>query len=114
MHEITMYYPMRAVRTRTHKLIWNLAHPLPCPMAGDIEKSPSWLALKRLGTTVGGRTLEQYLHRPAYELFDLEKDPHEMKNVADDPAYADVLKDLRSQLMARLKETNDPWLEGGE
>ena len=63
---------------------------------------------------VGGRTLEQYLHRPAYELFDLEKDPHEMKNVADDPAYADVLKDLRSQLMARLKETNDPWLEGGE
>jgi N-sulfoglucosamine sulfohydrolase len=114
MHEITMYYPMRAVRTRTHKLVWNLAHQLPYPIAGDLEKSPSWLACKRLGTTVGGRTLDQYLHRPAYELFDLEKDPHEMKNVADDPAYAEVLKDLKSRLTARLNETNDPWLEGGE
>ncbi len=37
-----------------------------------------------------------------------------MKNVADDPAHADVLKELKSQLTARLKETNDPWLEGGE
>ena len=30
-HEITMYYPMKVVRTRTHKLLWNIAHPLPFP-----------------------------------------------------------------------------------
>ena len=28
-HEVTMYYPMRMVRTRTHKYILNLAHELP-------------------------------------------------------------------------------------
>ena len=30
-HEVTMYYPMRVVRTRKHKLIWNIAHGLPYP-----------------------------------------------------------------------------------
>src|SRR5262249_33686681 len=35
-HEITMYYPMRMVRTRTYKLILNLAHQLPFPFASDI------------------------------------------------------------------------------
>ncbi|MEG0565708.1 MAG: sulfatase-like hydrolase/transferase, partial [Hungatella sp.] len=32
----------------------------------------------------------QYEH----ELYDLSKDPHEMKNVAKDPAYTNILKDL--------------------
>ncbi|HVK13519.1 MAG TPA: sulfatase, partial [Gemmataceae bacterium] len=41
-HEITMYYPMRMVRTRTHKLILNLAHPLSVPSAGDLYNSPTW------------------------------------------------------------------------
>ncbi len=39
----------------------------------------------------------------AWELYDLEKDPREMKSVAGDPAYADVEKQLREEL-ARLKE----------
>ncbi|MDX1947061.1 MAG: sulfatase [Pirellulaceae bacterium] len=39
----------------------------------------------------------------AWELFDLEKDPHELKSVFADPAYASVLADLQKEL-ARLKE----------
>jgi arylsulfatase A-like enzyme len=37
-----------------------------------------------------------------WELFDLEKDPHELKNVYADPAYAPVVKELKEEL-ARLK-----------
>jgi len=33
-----------------------------------------------------------------WELFDLKKDPQEMKSVYADPAYADVVKDLKKQL----------------
>jgi len=41
---------------------------------------------------------------PAYwELYDLEKDPHEMNNVYADPAYATAVKDLKAELL-RLKE----------
>lgn len=33
-----------------------------------------------------------------WELYDLEKDPHEIRNVYDDPAYASVVKELRAEL----------------
>jgi len=39
----------------------------------------------------------------AWELFDLQKDPHELKNVYGDPAYAGVVKDLKAEL-ARLQK----------
>src|SRR5262249_3392463 len=35
-HEVTMYYPMRAVRTRRYKYIRNLAHKLDYPFASDL------------------------------------------------------------------------------
>ena len=33
-----------------------------------------------------------------WELFDLEKDPCEMHSVYDDPAYADTVKELKTEL----------------
>jgi arylsulfatase A-like enzyme len=53
-----------------------------------------------------------------WELFDLETDPHELKSVYDDPAYADVRQELAAEL-ARLRtelkvpEVDDPWASGG-
>jgi len=40
---------------------------------------------------------------PAWELFDLKKDPQEMNSVYNNPAYANIVKDLKTQLR-RLKE----------
>jgi arylsulfatase A-like enzyme len=42
------------------------------------------------------------------ELYDLEKDPHEMNNVCDDPAYADILQRLRERLAEWMEETKNP------
>jgi arylsulfatase A-like enzyme len=39
----------------------------------------------------------------AWELFDLEKDPRELKSVYDDPAYASVVAEMKKEL-TRLKE----------
>jgi hypothetical protein len=46
--------------------------------------------------------------RPARELYDLRKDPFELRNVADDPAYAAILKHLETRLLDELKATGDP------
>lgn len=45
--------------------------------------------------------------RPAEQLFDIESDPHQVKNLADDPQYSDVVKELRGKLTAKLKSIND-------
>ena len=37
-------------------------------------------------------------HAPEWELFDLERDPQEMRNVYDDPAYAGVRRELTVEL----------------
>src|SRR5262245_28498797 len=98
-HEITMYYPMRRVRTPTHKVIVNLANPLPVPFASDLYDSDTWQGiLKRNDTMVGKRSRDAFEHRPREELFDLAKDPDELKDVAADPAYANTLKELKGRL----------------
>jgi hypothetical protein len=51
-----------------------------------------------------------YGRRPREELFDLKKDPHQMCNVATDPAYAEVVEHLRSALLEELQRTGDPRL----
>jgi len=110
-HEITMYYPMRVVRTRTHKLIWNIAHPLPYPFASDLFESKSWQgALARKLTAFGPRTIQAYTQRPAFELYDLERDPLESTNLAADPKHAQVLAALKAKIKAFQERTGDPWV----
>ncbi len=41
------------------------------------------------------------------ELFDLKKDPNELKNVADDPAYAEIKKMMRQKLIDVRKQYKD-------
>jgi N-sulfoglucosamine sulfohydrolase len=53
-----------------------------------------------------------FLKRPAEELYDLGKDPDQLKNVADDLAYAKIKSDLGSRLAAELKATGDPRVAG--
>ena len=44
------------------------------------------------------------------ELYDLEQDPHEMKNLIDNPEYESVLKEMRQKLVEWMEETDDPGL----
>ncbi|RMF41346.1 MAG: sulfatase [Planctomycetota bacterium] len=45
--------------------------------------------------------------RPPEMLFDIEADPHEVRNLADDPAYAEVVVALRQRLRERVKGMPD-------
>ncbi|MFT5466340.1 MAG: arylsulfatase A-like enzyme [Verrucomicrobiales bacterium] len=45
--------------------------------------------------------------KPAEELYDLEADPHETKNLAADPALAETLIDLRTRLSSHVKALPD-------
>lgn len=111
-HEVTMYYPMRVVRTSRYKLIWNVAHPLPFPFASDLWGSATWQATLARGPDAryGLRTVSDYVQRPRFELYDLQRDPDEVANLADDPAQEEILADLQARLRAFQERTDDPWL----
>jgi len=128
-------YPQRAIRTATHALIINFRPdrwPLgdPYRLAGpseptereletetfvtlpDEDAGPAKAWLVRARHTDPWRAHFEWVYgkRPRHELYDLVKDPHETTNVADDPAYADVLADLEDRLMDELERTGDPRL----
>ena len=111
-HEITMYYPMRVVHTGRFKLIWNIAHQLPYPFASDLWEAPTWQDIFRQGLEAryGQRTVEAYIHRPRFELYDLEDDPHEIHNLADAPDHRERLAELQGKLKRFQERTGDPWL----
>ena len=111
-HEVTMYYPMRTVRSGKFKLIFNIANPLPYPFASDLFASPTWQAVLKRNDEYelyGQRSVKAYLHRPRFELFDLDADPHETKNLAEDPAHQTTFETLQAKLKKWQEATNDPW-----
>jgi N-sulfoglucosamine sulfohydrolase len=106
-----MYYPMRVLRTRKHKLIWNIAHGLEYPFASDLYESATWQDTLKSGAKVyGKRSIEAYLHRPKFELYDLESDPDEVNNLAEDPKHAKLLAEHQQKLKAFQHRTKDPWI----
>jgi N-sulfoglucosamine sulfohydrolase len=50
--------------------------------------------------------------RPFVQLYDLEKDPHELNDVGGRPEYADVRRRLSRRLHEWMKQVDDPILKG--
>jgi N-sulfoglucosamine sulfohydrolase len=115
------YFPQRSVRGDRYKLIESL---LPDTIHPDYDKT--------IGKLHGDYSAQNYsgtldLHTviadarpdvkaayalmrkpPRYQLYDLEQDPYEFKDLADDPKYAGILSDLKQRLTRWRAETNDP------
>lgn len=111
-HEIQMYYPMRVVRDKEYKLIWNIAHGLPYPFASDLWRASSWQAqfLKGMTAPYGQKTVGDYIYRPQFELYHISEDPYESENLAGKTEYAEILKTYQEKLKAFQKEMDDPWI----
>jgi len=90
-----------AIRSNTHVTL------------ADMDASPTkaWLIAHR--NEPQWRWFYQYAFgkRPTEELYDLRTDPDQVKNLADDPAWADTRRDLSDRLMKILTEARDPRLE---
>jgi N-sulfoglucosamine sulfohydrolase len=54
---------------------------------------------------------DRWLRPPQYELYDLQDDPAEWNNLAEDPRHAEVKARLLSALTAMREETRDPFLD---
>jgi N-sulfoglucosamine sulfohydrolase len=109
-HEVTNYWPTRYMRTPKFKYHRNIAWKLDFPFAADLYGSLTWEGIRNSKPTMlGSRSLKAYIQRPPEELYDLEADPQEVNNLAEDPKYAAQLKEMRTELEAWQVRTDDLW-----
>ncbi|MFX0028386.1 MAG: sulfatase [Candidatus Hermodarchaeota archaeon] len=97
------YDPLRAIRTKNYKFIINFKKY-------DKEyQIDEFTAREPIG-----KYISQFINSPRRkeELYDLNKDPKEVNNLAYDTSYKDIKKKLKEDLYNWMKSTNDPILEG--
>jgi uncharacterized sulfatase len=126
-------YGIRAVRSEKFRYIRNL-HPENLPRSFISEPRPlrgsiryllsygvwvppgvpaywsSWLERAEHDALAAER-IGSYLYRPAEELYDLERDPHELVNLAGVDTYGLVVKELNQQLVCWMREQGDPEID---
>ncbi len=130
-------YPQRALRTQEYLYVvnfepdrWPMGDPYRLDSAdepdatvlagnthatlADMDSGPTkaWLVAHRKDPKWKSFYDLAFAKRPREELYALDSDPHEMKNVAADPQFARVKSQLHEQLLAELKRSGDPRVTG--
>lgn len=109
-------YPVRAVRSAGWEYIRNLApgseHHTHIDKARSEDGKGYWSSWVRKAEqdAAAAAIVKRYHTRPAEELYDLNADPHELRNLAADPAQAGRLAQFRSELDAMMKAEGDEGL----
>ncbi|MDN5216967.1 sulfatase [Fulvivirgaceae bacterium BMA12] len=108
------YDMIRAVRDKRFKYLKNFrpeqGYYLPVSYR---EQMPVMQELLRLRDSGGLNEAQGLWFRPTKaveELFDTQSDPHELKNLADDPGYKDKLEELRQECDRWMLEIDDKGL----
>jgi N-sulfoglucosamine sulfohydrolase len=100
----------RAVRSKRYKYIRNFYDDLPLTPPADALRSPTYRKMQALRDEGKLNTAQMACFlkpRSQEELYDLQIDPYEMKNLATDPDYAETLKRLRFALEQWQNQTMD-------
>ena len=106
------YDTKRAVRDHRFKYIRNLqpnlGYYLPVSYREQMATMQELLRLRDAGELDEFQSQWFRTSKPEEELFDTETDPHELFNLAEDPAYAERLIKMRTELNRWMKDTSDP------
>ena len=120
-------YPARGIRTDDYLYIrnyeadrWPAGTPhyekvqAPNAWLADCDNSPTkWFLWENRNDPALRKYYElSFAKRPAEELYDLQKDPGQVVNVAGDPEYVRIRKDLSVRLTQGLLAAGDPRIEG--
>lgn len=107
----TNFYPQRTVRNDRYKLIENL-------LVGQVNPGYDFTNDRFEGVLpaieAAPDTVREAYHRmerpPRFELYDLQSDPYEFRNLANSNEHAAIFEDLKQRLAAWRQQTKDPLL----
>ncbi|MEM8889129.1 MAG: sulfatase [Bacteroidota bacterium] len=105
------YDMIRAVRDKQYKYIRNFQpeKPMYLPVAyrENMPVMKELLRMREAGELNEVQALWFKETKAPVEFYDLEKDPHEVNNLADDPTYADKIKELSEEMDRWMEEIGD-------
>lgn len=112
-------FVQESVRDRRWKLIWNPEQPRPAAHAGMYldEDEAGFAACGLLASERAAlppllkEVFDRYENPPLYELYDLLNDPHEMRNLAEDPKHAAERARLVAALQSMQERMLDPFAD---
>lgn len=100
------YFPIRSVSDGKFRLILNLTPEVKFHNTVT-ERDRFFQDWKNNKDPKIKNLAQRYQKRPAIELYDDETDPYNMNNLADDPKYADTIKQLRKKLQEWMSYCGD-------
>ncbi len=100
---------IRAIRDKEFKYIRNFMTDRPLMQSQYRDITPAYKNFMEVWKSGVAPFADEWLsdERAAEELYDIVNDPHEIHNLAADPAYAEVLAKMRSRLETWIEETDD-------
>jgi N-sulfoglucosamine sulfohydrolase len=108
----TNFYPQRTVRDDRYKLIHNLM-PAQVNPGYDFTNGRFEGAIPAI--EAAPQTVRAAYHRmqrpPRFELYDLQTDPYEFRNLVHSDEHAAVFENLKQRLATWRKQTQDPLLD---
>ncbi|MFL2928189.1 MAG: sulfatase [Opitutales bacterium] len=107
-------YPIRSVRDKKYKYIWNPMHKRFFVNFNNIGNRlncwQSWLRDAKTNPEAA-EIVRRWVKRPEVEFYDTEKDPYELKNLAKDPGYAELMERMKKRLESWMAQQGDLGVE---
>lgn len=107
-HVPDTYFPRYSVRNERYKLIYNLKDTKNPILSIDNDQAYEMSQGVEYKGTLTRDIFNRFATPPKFELYDLEADPNELNNLANDPYHQETLKDLWNQMEKWLSKTNAP------
>ncbi len=109
IHGGAPYFGVRMVRDARFCYILNLTPEAKFQCAANTPKNQMWASWveKAKSDSFAASRVEAFSRRPGEELYDMEKDPYQMHNIAADPAYAAEKKRLAALLKKWMEQQGD-------
>lgn len=107
-------YPIRSVRDKKYKYIWNPMHKRFFVNFNNIgNRLNCWQSWLRDAETnpEAAEIVRRWVKRPEVEFYDTEKDPYELKNLAKDPGYAELMERMKKRLESWMAQQGDLAIE---
>jgi uncharacterized sulfatase len=107
-------YPIRSVRDKQYKYIWNPMHERPFVNFLMVEdKLHFWESWVRDAATnsQASEIVKRWSRRPEIEFYDTVNDPYELNNLANNPEYAGQMSEMKMQLANWMAQQGDKGIK---